>query len=192
MDPNLDWKALGDTWRDQPVPALDPEAIGREIRRRGRRLRWLVGSELLFSVLAVLLCAWIAQRADTSPADRWVFIGLGVVLAVYQASVLWLRRRQLRDDGRGVADLVDLEIRRTRSGITYWRISLWTGMALWLGLALVVWFDASDALRTGFWLMIAINGPMMLAAAIFIWWRGRRSLARIARFEALREQLRGP
>jgi hypothetical protein len=65
-------------------------------------------------------------------------------------------------------------------------------MALWLGLALVVWFDASDTLRRGFWLMIAINGPMMLAAAVFIWWRGRRSLARIARFEALRDQLRGP
>ncbi|TNJ32999.1 hypothetical protein [Arenimonas terrae] len=192
MDPNLDWKALGDTWRDQPVPAIDPEAIGREIRRRGRRLRWLVGAEALFSALAIGLCAWIVQRPEISSVDRWVFIGLGAVLAVYQAGVLWLRRRQLRDDGRSVADLVELEIRRTRSGITYWRISLWTAMALWLGLALVVWFDASDTLRRGFWLMIAINGPMMLAAAVFIWWRGRRSLARITRFEALRDQLRGP
>jgi hypothetical protein len=192
MDPNLDWKALGDTWRDQPVPAIDPEAIGQEIRRRGRRLRWLVGSEALFSVLAVLLCAWIVQRPDTSTVDRWVFIGLGVVLAVYQVGVLWLRRRQLRDDGRNVADLVDLEIRRTRAGITYWRISMWTAMAIWLALSLVVWFDASDALRRGFFVMIAINGPVMLAAAIFVWRRGRRSLARIARFEALRDQLRGP
>jgi hypothetical protein len=192
MDPNLDWKALGDTWRDQPVPAIDPEAIGQEIRRHGRRLRWLVGSEALFSVLAVLLCAWIVQRPDTSTVDRWVFIGLGVVLAVYQVGVLWLRRRQLRDDGRNVADLVDLEIRRTRAGITYWRISMWTAMAIWLALSLVVWFDASDALRRGFFVMIAINGPMMLAAAIFVWRRGRRSLARIARFEALRDQLRGP
>ena len=28
--------------------------------------------------------------------------------------------------------------------------------SVWLGLALVVWFDASDTLRRGFWLMIAI------------------------------------
>jgi membrane protein DedA with SNARE-associated domain len=69
---------------------------------------------------------------------------------------------------------------------------MWTAIVIWLALSLVVWFDASDALRRGFFVMVAINGPMMLAAGIFIWWRGRRSLARIARFEALREQLRGP
>ena len=94
MDPNLDWKALGDTWRDQPVPTIDPEAIGREIRRRGRRLRWLVGSELLFSMLAIGLVVWLALRPETKALDRSVFIGLGAVLAVYQLAVLWLRRRQ--------------------------------------------------------------------------------------------------
>lgn len=192
MDPNLDWKALGDAWRGQPVPAIDAEAIGREIRRRGRRLRWLVAAEAALTVVMVALCVWITQRPETSTIDRMVFLGLAAALIVYQAGVLWLRRRQLRDDGRSVADLLDLEIRRTRSGITYWRISLWTAMAMWLALSLVVWFDASDALRAGFWIMIAINGPMMLAAALFVWWRGRRSLARIARFQALRDQLRGP
>lgn len=192
MDPNLDWQALGDAWRGQAVPAIDADAIGREIRRRGRRLRWLVASEAVLTVLMVALCIWITLRPDTSAMDRAVFLGLGAGLVVYQISVLWLRRRQLRDDGRSVADLVDLEIRRTRSGITYWRISLWSGMALWLALSLVVWFDASDTLRAGFWIMIAINAPIMLGAAVFIWWRGRQSLARIARFEALRDQLRAP
>lgn len=192
MDPNLDWKALGDTWRGQAVPTIDVDAIGREIRRRGRRLRWLVASEAVMTVLMVALCVWIVLQPGTSTMDRTVFLGLGVALVVYQIGVLWLRRRQLRDDGRSVADLVDLEIRRTRSGITYWRISLWTAMAMWLALSLVVWFDASDALRAGFWLMVAINAPIMLAAAVFVWWRGRKSLARIARFESLRDQLRAP
>jgi hypothetical protein len=192
MDPNLDWQALGDTWRGQAVPEFDAEAIGREIRRRGRRLRWLVASEAVLTVLMVALCVWITRQPDTSTMDRAVFLGLGAALIVYQAGVLWLRRRQLRDDGRSVVDLVDLEIRRTRSGITYWRISLWTAMAMWLALSLVVWFDASDALRAGFWLMVAINAPIMLAAAVFVWWRGRKSLARIARFESLRDQLRAP
>ena len=196
MDVNHDWQALGLQWRDQAVPGIDLDAIGREVRRRGTRLRWLVAAETLASVIAVVLCAWVALRPGLTMLEQAIFVGLAVVVVVYQLAILWLRRRQLRDGGMDAVALVDLEIQRSRTGISYWRVSAWVMFAMWLGIYGAMLYASADPkgqpIYGNLLFLTVFYVPWILAAALFAWWRGRRSLARIARFESLRGQLRAP
>lgn len=197
MDAIQDWQALGAAWRGQETPAIDPAAIAAEVRRRGRRLRWAVWTEVAATVVMVGLSVAVMLMPRTRPLEAWVFAGLALVLVAYQAVVLWLRRRQLGDAGVDAAALVELELRRLRTTRRYWRISAWTGVGLWLGLyALFVWMLrttesplADDGASLG--VALAVNVVMMPAACAWAWWRSRLALQQQARFEALRRQLRG-
>lgn len=190
--PDHDWQALGAAWRGQATPAPDLEAVAREVRRRGRRLRWLVAGELSLTVLALAFLALILWHGAGGAVERAVLVVFAALLVPYQAAVLWLRRRELRDEGLDVAALVALEIRRATSGITYWRLSVWTAMAMWVGLVAVALLEPAGRLRQDLWVFQLVYTPMMLACGAFAWWRGRRSRERIARYQALRDQLRAP
>ena len=124
-------------------------------------------------------------------------IGLMVVLAAFQAWALWIRRRQIGDSGLDARAMVDLEIARARTSLRYWRVSIWLSVAIWLALyalaMLGVWAaNASADLVLSDKLAGSLVGAGLIGIgfAVWAWWRGRRTVARLVRLQGLRDELR--
>lgn len=191
-----DWLALGDDWRAQATGTVDVDALRAEVRRRGRRLRWALVSELFGFALALAVGVW-ALRSDPAGIAPAVVIGLLLILAGFQGWSLWIRRRQVSDSGLDARAMVELEIDRARTSLRYWRVSIWLSMAMWLALYAVatlgVWVaDANaDAVTADKWAGILIGaGSVGIGFAVWAWWRGRRTSARLVRLRGLRDELR--
>ena len=193
-NPHDDWLALGEDWRAQPGSGIDVDALRNEVRRRGRRLRWALVNELVAFAMAMGLCLWVllSGRAGLAPA---VVIGLMVLLAGFQAWSLWIRRRQVGDSDLDARAMVDLEIARARTSLRYWRVSIWLSVAIWLALftlaMLGVWVadtpdDVSADKLAG---SLVGAGSVCIGFAIWTWWRGRRTRARLARLHGLQDEL---
>ena len=136
--PMKDWDAMAADWREQAVPAIDVDALRAEARQQGRRLRRMLVLETVFAAVVVGFVAWLALRPEAERLDTWLFGGLGAFLVPYQAYVLWLRRREWREDGLGVQALLDVELRRCTTTLHYWRVGMWTAVGLWLAVYAVL------------------------------------------------------
>lgn len=196
METNQDWSALAADWQRQDTPAIDVEAIRDEAERRGRSLRRTVGVEVGFSVLVVLVCVLIALSPRSDRVETLLFAAMAVFLVGYQALMLWIRRRDLADAGRDAASLVDREMHRARTVLVYWRWGMWSALALWLGIFLMLVYgmqrDWPMARVGGLVGGIGINVVVFPAMGLYGWWRSSQARARLKRFAALRDQLRAP
>lgn len=196
MDRNQDWTALAADWQRQDTPAIDVEAIRDEAERRSRSLRRVIWLEVAFAVLVVALCVQIALSPRSDSVQTMVFGAMAAFLVVYQALMVWIRRRDLADAGRDALSLVDREIQRARTVLRYWRWGMWSALLLWLGIyALMLHGMAADwpPRRVGGLLGgTVINVLVFPAMGVYGWWRCSQARARLLRFAALRDQLRAP
>ncbi|HQZ31298.1 MAG TPA: hypothetical protein PLG89_05490 [Arenimonas sp.] len=196
METNQDWSALAADWQRQDTPAIDVEAIRDEAERRGRSLRRTVWVEVGFSVLVILVCVLIALSPRSDRVETLLFAAMAVFLVGYQALMLWIRRRDLADAGRDAASLVDREMQRARTVLVYWRWGMWSALALWLAIFLMLMYgmqrDWPMARVGGLVGGIGINVLVFPAMGLYGWWRCSQARARLKRFAALRDQLRAP
>lgn len=196
MDRNQDWTALAADWQRQDTPAIDVEAIRDEAGRRSRGLRRVIWLEIAFAVLVVVACVQTALSPRSDRVESILFAGMAAFLVVYQALMVWIRRRDLADAGRDALSLVEREIQRAHTVLRYWRWGMWSALLLWLGIyALMLCGIASDwppRRVGGFVGATAINVVVFPAMGVYGWWRCSQARARLLRFAALREQLRAP
>jgi len=196
METNQDWSALAADWQRQDTPAIDVEAIRDEAERRGRSLRRTVWVEVGFSVLVILVCVLIALSPRSDRVETLLFAAMAVFLVGYQALMLWIRRRDLADAGRDAASLVEREMQRARTVLVYWRWGMWSALALWLAIFLMLMYgmqrDWPMARVGGLVGGIGINVLVFPAMGLYGWWRCSQARARLKRFAALRDQLRAP
>lgn len=190
MNENKDWDALSATWQQQDAPEIDVEALRREATRRGRILRRTVWLETVFTALVVGACAWIALAVAGDPYERGIFGVLAVLMTIYQAYMVWLRRREWSEAGLDAAALVELELRRCATTLYYWRFGMWSVLVLWIGLY-AFWLSALgqsgpgprvDGLMGG----LAINVLIIPAMGLYGLWRSNQARRRRQRLLALR------
>ena len=196
MTMEKDWLALSETWRAQAAPGIDLEAVRREALKRGRSLRMKVWAEVVMVAVYVAFCIYVVMAHDSDVLDKILFTALCVFLIVYQAYFLWLRRGELSDAGLDVHSLVELELRRCHTTLRYWRIGMWTGLAIWVALyvAMLVGMQMDGPRGFVFGLVggLLANVVVMPALGLFALWRTRQEQARIARYRELQGQLRAP
>ncbi len=191
--PRNEWQDMAQDWQQQPSPTLDIEALRHEVERRGRSIRRVVWLEVGSTLLVLAICLFIAFAPGSDPAETMVFGALGGGLVVYQALMVWLRSCDFASAGRDALSLVDLEIRRARTVLRYWRWGMWTALGMWL--ALYAYFLAGvhyhwEGLRlTGLAAGLAVNIATFPLMGLYGWWRCGQASARLARFRRLREQL---
>ncbi|MGY0557808.1 hypothetical protein [Lysobacter sp. A421] len=191
------WNVLAADWRAQATAKIDVEGLRREVVRRGRRLRWMMGAEVLLTTVVIGMCVWatlLVERPLFSPTGSLVVIAC--VLGV-QGWSLWIRRRQVRDSGLNVRALLALERDRIRTSRLYWRVNVWLAVALWCVLfgvlmqGLVVPADdggSGMSLRQAM-ASLLVNAPVTLGFATFAWWWCGRGRKRLQRLQALQNAL---
>jgi len=190
MNANKDWDALSATWQQQTTQTIDVEALRREASRRGRALRLTVWLETGLTALVVLVCAVIALSPSSDAFERGLFAGLAVLMTLYQAYMIWLRRREWSEAGLDATALLDLELRRCATTLYYWRFGMWSVLVLWLGLfAFWLWAMGQpgpgsrvDGLMGGLY----INVLIIPAMGIYGLWRSNQARRRRERLLALR------
>jgi hypothetical protein len=196
MDRNQDWSALAADWQQQDTPIIDVEAIREEAESRSRSLRRVIWLEVVFAVLVIVVCVQIALSPRSDTVETLLFGAMAAFLVVYQALMVWIRRRDLADAGRDALALVDREIQRAGTVLRYWRWGMWSALGLWLGIyALMLYGMAADwptRRVAGLLGGTAINVLLFPAMGAYGWWRCSQARARLKRFTALREQLRAP
>lgn len=190
------WGALAADWRAQPTAAIDVDALRRDVTWHRRRIRaWLV-LEILLTMVAIGVCAWATFGTDPPLFSPSTFAGTVALLLGFQGWSLWIRRRQIRDTGLDVRALLALERDRVATSLLYWRVNTWLAVTLWAALfgLLLAGELAPDAIELPMTprqagLSLAINAPFLLGLAGFAWWWCRRSRSRLARVQALQDQL---
>jgi hypothetical protein len=196
MDRNQDWSALAADWQQQDTPIIDVEAIREEAESRSRSLRRVIWLEVVFAVLVIVVCVQIALSPRSDTVETLLFGAMAAFLVVYQALMVWIRRRDLADAGRDALALVDREIQRAGTVLRYWRWGMWSALGLWLGIyALMLYGMAADwptRRVAGLLGGTAINVLLFPAMGAYGWWRCSQARARLKRFTALRDQLRAP
>lgn len=196
MDDNQEWGSLAADWQRQATPAIDIDAIRDEAERRGRGLRRMIWLEGGFTVLVIVLCLSVVFIPGSDRVEALLFGSMSAFLAVYQVLMIRMRRHDLADAGRDALSLVDREIQRAGTVLRYWRVGMWTALAMWLAIyAMLLYGLANDwpPQRVG-GLMggVGINVFVFPAMGVYGLWRCGQARARLRRFGALREQLRAP
>jgi uncharacterized membrane protein YfcA len=189
-----DWQSLGTQWREQPVHAIDVEALRLEARSRGRRLRLALAAEVLLTVVLVAYIGHAMLAPDLPGRVLAIFAAVTLFLLAYQAWSLWIRRRQLRDPGLDAAALLSLEIDRAQTSIDYWRYGTWLGVlmlaALWVAILVMVLPYTDDDRELGRLIGGGVGGALAgVGCGVFAWWRARHLRARIAKLQGLRDEL---
>jgi len=194
MTMNQDWQALSDAWRDQATPTIDMDALRREVGKQGRYLRRMLALEVGLTVLLLVFFAWALLRPDNTLVEYLLLGGFAFLLIVYEGFVLWIRRRELSDTGLDAQALLDLEIRRAGTTHLYWRIGMWTAMAMWLALYAALMaglsLDWEEVRLAGLIGAVTANVLAFPAVALFGYYRCRQASQRRARYQDLLEQLR--
>ncbi|RDZ27364.1 hypothetical protein [Lysobacter silvisoli] len=192
-DADFDWTALGDEWRAQSGAGIDVDRLREEVGKRGRALRKAVYGELSLTVATLAAIAWLMLKTAPSDAMLLVFALLIPTSIGFQAWSLWLRRRQLRDDGLDAAAMLELEIDRANTSLRYWRYGTWFGVLLILVVfAIVIGALPQEHARdvhgnTG---ALVGGGLGVLVSACMAWFKARRNIPRLAYLRELQEQLR--
>lgn len=189
-----EWQAAGAAWRGQRVPALDIDALQKEVAHRSRRMGVVRALDLLCGALAVVLCLYAMWQAEDT-SERWVDAGLIVVVVAFTTWVHHKRRRQWRSVDLEPAALLAFESARTRTSMQVWRASVWLVCALWSALAaqtlLVLSADAPEPRAVvGLMRSLAANAVVLLVSSSLAWWLSRRGRARLRRLHALEQQLK--
>lgn len=189
-----DWQSLTAQWRGQPVSAIDLSALRVEARSRSRRLRLALAAEVLSTVVLVGYLGRAMLTTAVPAGALGLFVAVVVALLGYQAWSLWIRRRQLRDQGLDAVALLSLEIDRARTSIDYWRYGTWIGVlmvvALAAGIASIVLPHVDDPRELERLLGGGVGGALAtIGCAVFAWWRGRHMRARLTKLHALRDEL---
>lgn len=190
-----DWDALAARWRAQPVVAVDPAALRRDVARRGRWLRGWLALEIVLSVVALGICAWAAWWVRPPLFSPPVLLAVVAAVVGFQGWSLWIRRRQIRDVGLDARALLALERDRIDTSLSYWRTSAWVMVALWVGLfaflmaAIAAGTDALPMTPRQAASALALNAPLVVAGAVFAWLWSRRCHARRRRVVALQAEL---
>ncbi|MGH8075931.1 MAG: hypothetical protein ACREPE_01210 [Lysobacter sp.] len=193
-DTGGDWQSLTAQWREQPVSAIDLSALRVEARSRSRRLQLGLATEVLLTVVLVAYLGRAMLTPELPGRVLGLFAAVIVTLLGYQAWSLWIRRRQLRDQGLDARALLSLEIDRARTSIHYWRYGTWIGVlmivALSAAVALMVLPHIDDARELERLIGGGVGGALAaVGCAVFAWWRGRHMRARITRLRALSDEL---
>lgn len=190
-----DWQAMAKAWREQPGSRLDTDALLKEVRRRGRRLRWALVSEVATMAVVLVLCGRVLLSPDVSHFTRLVVGVLTAMVLGFQGWALWIRRGQVRDSGRDANAMIALDIARTRTTLRYWRVSTWVAVAMWLGLYAVAWSTlASPSPGDAATLQKLVHSVMAtglvgFGAAVWAWWWSARHRRRLASMLSLRDEL---
>lgn len=194
--PMKDWDAMGSDWRGQAVPAIDVEALRAEAAQQGRRLRLMLVLETLTALFAVVFLGWIALRPDAKPIETWFFGSMGLLMVPYQAYVLWLRRREWSEAGLEVDALLDVESRRCKTTLHYWRFGMYSVLGIWFSMHVAMWLGMISgwSLETVSALMNLQVGYTVMIPLVGLYGIHRCNLARtrIRRLAALQEQLEAP
>ncbi len=194
QEPQDDWAALGNDWREQAVSAVDVEALRDEVRRRGRRLRLALLNDLVGFALAMGLGVWALGSGRAGSASALI-ICLLVIVCGFQGWSLWIRRRQVSDSGLGALAMVELEIARARTSLLYWRVSIWVALAMVLALyafaILAPVAPTDDLTMRGIVPSMVAVGLVCIGSGVWAWWLGRRTQARLVRLRRLQDEMRG-
>ena len=129
-----------------------------------------------------------------NPADPMmtVFALLIPTSIGFQLWSLWLRRRQLSDDGLDAAAMLELEIGRVNAGLRYWRHGTWFGALLMLAVFAIVLSGLSNAspMHAGGLIGGAIGGGLgLLVSAVLAWFKHRSGRRRLVYLRELQAQL---
>lgn len=191
-DPNFDWGSLGDEWRAQPSVGIDVDRLRAEVRKRGRNLRRALLGEVALTLASLATLAWLMLKTDTSDPMMLVFALLVPTSIGFQLWSLWLRRRQLRDDGLDAAAMLELEIGRVNTGLRYWRHGTWYGVLLLLGVYALALsgLDGAKPMHASGMIGGAIGGGLgVLVSAVTSWYKHRGARSRLAYLRELQAQL---
>lgn len=192
-----DWSALAADWRTQPLMAIDPDVLRRDVVRRGRWLRAWLALEIMLSVVALGLCAWATWWVQPSLFSPPALLAVAASVIGFQGWSLWIRRRQIRDIGLDARALLALERERIDTSIHYWRVNAWVMAVLWVALfgllmaaaAMPVGAEGVPLTAGQAALALAINAPLVVAVAVLAWWLCRRGRERRERVVALQAEL---
>lgn len=187
-----DWQSLGEEWRGQDAPGIDIDALRAEAARRGTKLKLALGLEVATSIAVVAALAVIIGGGTEPRLFNALCVVMTVAVVAFQAWSLWIRRRQLRDEGLDAAALLALESERARTSLRYWRYGMWVGLVLWLltcavGVTLAWQAGASELGRliggmTG-------GGIGLVLSALMAWYITRKARARLLQLRALQDEL---
>jgi hypothetical protein len=184
---NDDWDILAADWRDQPAAQVDIAALSRQSMRHGRRLRWALAVELLLSATAIAACAWAAVLPGAVAFPPLAMVALALLVIGFQGWSLWIRRRQVRDIVLDANAMLRLERDRLATSRRYWRVNTWGALLLWVGLWTLLMAGVSPAQSMA---SLLANVPVLLAFAVFSWWRCRLNQSRLADVQALLSAIR--
>lgn len=179
-------------WQTQDATGPDMDALRRQTKKRDRREKVLSVLQVLFGVIVLGICVRAFFLVDTYPMRLGVVV-LGLIVIGGTLHDLRRRVRRWHASTETVADLVDLERRRLKARVRYWRESAWIVAILWCALAIVAVIDSIrnpfslDRLE-GWFLSLAVNLPLILATVAFAWWTNRRA----QRQHELLDQLEDP
>lgn len=139
-----EWDDLQDVWQD--TPSIDMAKMVRNARFVWWRMRINFALELVLSIVGLLLFGSFVDFASL-PATT-----LGLLGMFYCAMTMWaafhIRRGAWDDPGKSALSLVQLQIRRAKSAILYFRLNSWFGYA---GLLLI---------PVGYWVMYERFGSL--------------------------------
>ncbi len=194
---NSGWEALAADWRAQETAKIDVDGLRREVTRRGCRLRWWLGVEVLFTTIAIGVCVWATLRLEGPVFSPMAALVVIACLLGFQGWSLWIRRRQVRDSGLDVRALLALERDRIKTSLQYWRVNTWLAVALWCVLCGILMYvlvapaghGGSGMSPKQLMASLLVNAPLMLGFATFAWWRCGRDRTRLERLQALQDEL---
>ncbi len=108
MNRETTWQAVGLTWRTDEHRALTvSERVAQRVHRQSRRLRMILVSEIILTVIMVAMSFTIVARYNAAGTLR-----VGAMVLLYTAAVwaftLWNRRGVWRPYGETTAEFVQL------------------------------------------------------------------------------------
>lgn len=192
-DSGGEWLAMGEQWREQSVTCVDVDALRRESRARGRRIRVALALDLLATLVGTAFATWVLFKPAESMAAKVMMVMMIAFVLPFQAWSLWLRRDQLGRNDLAAPSLVALEIARARTSIVYWRWGVWISVAMgvlmtpvWMGV-----FGEMPAAKAAALVraQLLLGGGVTLAMAVFACWWTARARARIARLGSIQDEL---
>jgi hypothetical protein len=182
-----DWGALGTTWRSNPGPDL--AALLHEVQVRRRRMIAAVVTELALTSVATVS----AVRRLLHPTPLFtpgMAIAAVISIWIFQALLLYLRRRHWRTPTLQPRDLLDSITRRVRTAI----VIVWVNAAAMAGTYLALSPIVLRLWRAGMprgrlMILLAVHAGIVTAATWFAWWYLRRQHGHLRRVRELRVEL---
>jgi hypothetical protein len=173
-DADDEWLSLSDEWKAVSVP-VDVDALRRRVRKQSRRMRLMLGLEVLVTLGAVAMLIWGARVADTWEA--WLVIaGLTLFSVVTWAFNVRNRRGTWLAAAESLEAYHALELvrrRRRLAAATFTRRMSLFGLVPLAVLTIVRW-RAMEGSGSPLGLVVCVAAMAYLVA----WWAVARRLER--------------